>query len=1081
MALKLKVVSRWFFNVLVVAVFANFTLLMLIRSAYLSAEQSARRRDETLRVVAQLQRETALLRRLVSSYTSTADPRYLLSYYDVLAIREGSKPAPDGADQGAYWDEVIAGQRKHQIPAGRAGVSLVARMRDLDFSVDEFNAINQILKATELLKKTEQVAFAATQGLYDRKRQAYVSEGEPDLAYASELVHGPAYEAQAAVLSQAVSALSVATDRRTEQARASASNLLERYILFAIGINLAVLPALFWALNMIRSRLLNPVSRLSRVAHELADGDYGARANDRQDWLREIDTLGVTLNAMAHAVQAELDQRERVEVQLREARDQAQAATEAKSMFLANMSHEIRTPMNAILGMTHLALQTPLDAQQRDYLCKVQAASGILLGVINDILDFSKIEAGKMTLECAPLLIEDVVGNTLMLLRQRAQEKDIELLCHFADPVLLGEASMVHGDALRLGQILTNLVSNAVKFTHHGHVKLSVSLAWRQGDQLGLHFDVIDTGIGMDEAQLAGLFQEFTQADGSTTRRYGGTGLGLSISRRLAQLMGGDIAVSSRLGKGSVFSLQLPLMRATQAPQDIGLVDVSTLRVVVVDDHTETRQALCSLLTSLGVGAQGGWVQSFRDGESALVAVAEAEQAGAPCDLMMLDWVLPRMGGAQVLASMRQGHPDARVVVMSAYAWDSLGGEVVTAGAQGFLPKPLLPEAVRSMLTRLRNGDAPQTVTVVRASEGQRLDGLRVLLVEDNTLNQQLATELLCRRGARVDVAGNGSEGLERLRQSGPSAYDVVLMDLQMPVMDGYEATRAIRNDPALKVVPVLAMTAHAMVEERERCLALGMQGHVSKPIDPSALYAALLPYVPMNVVPGPASTHNAQESREPSAVALPGASAPLPFIDGLDARLALSRFDGDHALYRITLQAFAQHAKTLLTWLPQGLADHDEPALLREAHTLKGLAGTIGHAVLAQQAQALELALQSQSAHAIRDVQQAAAVVQTTLAALTHKLTTHLAQTQTPVDPSHTEVPQHEASATDIDMALRLRTLAADCDSEALALWRQHRTDFAAWLPPLTASRLHTALERCDFDSAFGLLGELDLHKAPS
>src|SRR5690606_39031492 len=485
----------------------------------------------TLRMVGELQQETTLLRRLVSAYTTTADPRYLLYYYDVLAIREGRKPAPRVRDQSLYWDEVIAGRRPHQLPEHAKGLPLLARMKALDFSRQELDALQRVLNASERLKRTEQVAFAATQGLYDPRQQSYVSDGVPDLKLASELVHSPAYELQSADLARAMAYLSMATDARTATARTDAAAQLERYILLTLGVDLALLPGLLMGLYALRSRLLRPIQKLGQVAQQLARGQYEARAIGRDKWVEELATLGVTLNTMAHAVQEDISHRARAQDELQEARDQAEAATRAKSMFLANMSHEIRTPMNAILGMTHLAMQTSLDEQQRDYLAKVQSASGMLLRVIDDIRDFCKIEAGKLELDNAPLRIEDVVGNVLTLLRQRAQEKELELLCVFEDPALLGEAGHVQGDALRIGQVLTNLIANAVKFTDHGHVKLSVGLVRRQGEQVTLRFEVRDTGIGMSEAQAQRLFQEFTQADGSTTRKYGGTGLGLSISK----------------------------------------------------------------------------------------------------------------------------------------------------------------------------------------------------------------------------------------------------------------------------------------------------------------------------------------------------------------------------------------------------------------------------------------------------------------------------------------------------------------------------------------------------------------------
>ncbi|MBI3380459.1 MAG: response regulator [Aquabacterium sp.] len=1066
--MKLKTVSRWFFLMVVMALLANFVFLMLIRQAYLSAEQAVQRRTDTMKLVSGLQHETALLRRLVSAYTATADPRYLLYYYDVLAIREGSKPPPTLDNNGLYWEDVIAGRRPHKLPTGQKGVPLIQRMQALDISEDELQGLRRVLDASERLKKTEQIAFAATQGLYDRVHQTYVSDGEPDLKFAGELVHSPNYEAQSADLARAVANLSLATDARTAAARVQAATQLERYIIMTLGVDLALLPALLLGLYAMQSRLLQPITRLDQVAHQLARGNYDARAGGRQKWAEELDTLATTLNTMAHAVQDDISQRARVQAQLREARDQAEAATRAKSMFLANMSHEIRTPMNAILGMSHLALQTSLDEQQRDYLNKVQSASTILLGVINDILDFSKIEAGKLELESAPFCIEDVVGNAMSLLRQRAQEKDVELLCAFEDPSLLADAGTVYGDALRLGQVLTNLISNAVKFTHFGHVKLTVGLISRVGERLMLRFEVRDTGIGMSESQVDRLFLEFTQADGSTTRKYGGTGLGLSISKRLARLMGGDIVVASKLGGGSCFTFTVPLRVAEASGLQTLPRNVDGMRVLVVDDQSETCQTLSGLLGAMGVGqSDGGLISAVSTGDDAVRAVQQAVNASQPYDLVLLDWVMPGLSGADTLARLREIQPDGMVVVTSAYGSDNLRAEAMKGGAHTFLTKPILPEALRTLLHRLKGSGAAVPAQVNTSEDVVQLDGLRLLLVEDNLLNQQLATELLCRRGARVDVATNGMEALERLRQGGGGAYDVVLMDLQMPVMDGYETTREIRNDPSLSHLPVIAMTAHAMAEERERCLALGMVNHIAKPLDPAALYAALAPFCGLaaKVVADP-HQYAATRTRRPAQT--------VPDIEGIDVAAALAHFEGDLPLFKLTLNAFVAHARHILDWLPQALAQSDWPALLREAHTLKGLGGTIGSAPLRGYALALELAAREEDAAA---VQQAAETLVQALAPLVKTLQNYLTEIEVT---SSEQAAAQAASERDLGLAQRLKQLAGECDSEALALWQQHRNAFAAWLPAVTTARLNAALARCDFDSAFGLLDELDLEAKP-
>jgi len=931
--MKLRTVSRWFFVLVVAALVANFVFLLLIRTAYLSAEQAGQRRAETLRLVSDLQNESLLLRRLVSAYTGTASPRYLLYYYDLLAIREGSKPQPEAGEALLYWNEVIAGLRPHALPEGVAGQSLRARMEALDFGRAELDAAEGVLAATERLMKTEQVAFAATQGLYDRRTQAYVSEGVPDLAYASQLVHSPAYETQYAELARALSKLSHITDQRTAEHLQRSETELQRYIVLALGVDLALLPGLLAGMFVVRTRVLRPIDRLGHVARRLAGGDYASRAGGRDKWAEELDTLGVTLNVMAHAVQDDVNQRARAQLELQEARDQAEAATKAKSMFLANMSHEIRTPMNAIVGMTHLALQTPLSAQQRDYLGKVQSASAMLLGVINDILDFSKIEAGKLKLELAPMRIDDVVNDAMMMVRQPAQDKGIELRCEFASPEILGEQGLIHGDDLRLGQVLTNLLSNAVKFTERGHVTLRVRfLAW-QVETATLQIEVEDTGIGMSQEQMSQLFSEFTQADGSTTRRYGGTGLGLSITRRLIHMMGGDIQVESKPGRGSCFRLTLPVEPAR-----------------------------------------------------------------------LLGGTLPR--------DQRRAQP---------------------------------------------------------LDERQRLDGLRVLLVEDNALNQQLASELLSRQGAEVTVAVHGQAALDRLRAPG-AVFDVVLMDLQMPVMDGYQATRLMREDPALRTLPVLAMTAHAMLEERERCLELGMQNHLSKPLDPATLYAALRPFCRPGKPPtaGPTLAEVAPE--------LSG----WPRVPGLALQQVRSHFAGDASLYAQTVLAFGEHAQSVLALLPDALARQAWAEVHREAHTLKGLGRTLGHATLSEQAQALELVVsqveqveqaeQSAAPH-LAAIQQAAQPLLGTLRTLQadiHRLDAEL----------RTCVQGGAATATaaarlDAGMMTKLSQLVAESDGQALSLWQRHRTAFAGGLPPTVFARLDDALARCDFDAASGLLGE--------
>ncbi|MES2088356.1 MAG: response regulator, partial [Pseudomonadota bacterium] len=926
------------------------------------------------------------------------------------------------------------------------------------------------------LKKTEQVAFAATQGLYDATHKVFVSEGEPNLAYATQLVHSSHYEHDGAELVRAMSDLARLVNARTEASVQQASARVKQFIGLAVAVDVGLVPVMLLALMMVRRRVLLPIGALSEKARAFASGDYAVRTSVAQNALDEVGSLGQTMDAMAQSIQGDLAVRARTQADLLVARDQAEAATRAKSLFLANMSHEIRTPMNAIIGMTHLTLQTPLTVQQQDYLGKVASASQILLGVINDILDFSKIEAGHLSLENAPYRIEEAVGSALMLLRQKAQEQEVELLCEFADADLLTNASVVTGDMLRVGQILTNLLSNAVKFTHSGYVKVTVKLEARQGAVVTLRFDVSDTGIGMTAEQMGRLFQEFTQADDSTTRRYGGTGLGLSISQRLAQLMGGRIEVRSDYGRGSTFSLILPGTIVPNAFADMTPVPVESLRVLVVDDQAEARLMLAGLLRALGVGsvhgAHQGCIEVADSGGHALKLMAQALAVGAPFDVVLLDWVLPDLGGAEVMARLRQCDPDVNVIVMSAYDWDSLHVNALQAGATSFLSKPILPSALRSLLARITGLEVAAESTLSSGERAIRLDGLRVLLAEDNSLNQQLATELLSRRGALVDVVNNGCEALERLRATGASGYDVVLMDLHMPVMDGYEATRQIRNDPSLCEVPVLAMTAHALQEERDRCLASGMQGHISKPLDPQKLYASLAAYCP-------AVTDVIPRAAMPTGEGLVSHPLVVPKAAGLNTEQALARLSGDADLYARTLQGFMQHVDGIMVPLQRAIEASDCTTLDREAHTLRGLLATVGANDLAQLAGCLESAAKARDAVG---VVAAAAPFVHALEMLADALRPQMPSLQQAAggasgDPVTVPGELREVSGPVMAQARQAHQtmirLLEDSDSQAMVVWQQERAVLKRILAPLAVNRLNSAMDRCDFESALSLLKE--------
>jgi signal transduction histidine kinase/DNA-binding response OmpR family regulator/HPt (histidine-containing phosphotransfer) domain-containing protein len=1115
--MRLRSLSRSFSAVVMVALAVNFAFLLAIGGAFQASRQADDRRDTALRLVDGLRHETELLGRLVRAYTATADAHYLMVYYDILAVRAGEKPAPAGVDNALAWEHVVARRTSYQPAQGAQPESLQRRVQRLDFGADEQRAVQAVLEATEALRQTEQIAFAATQGLYDTVNRSFASERAPAPDYARALVHSREYETAKARLADTVATLERLTDTRTAQEVTRTSDRMRNFVDAAKAVDLLMVALVLAALMLIQRRLLRPIDQLADTARRYAAGDYTARSHRGQaghERMAEIGALGSTLDRMAEAIEHDIAARDRNQREVEEARAQAEAATQAKSMFLANMSHEIRTPMNAIIGMTHLALGTELNAQQRDYLQKVHRAATMLLGILNDILDFSKIEAGKLGIESLHCRVEELIDNPLMLLRERAQDKDIELLCEYAQPELLGRAGSFWGDPLRLGQILTNLLSNAVKFTERGHVKLRVELletVHADDGHATLRFTVEDTGVGLTPEQRARLFQEFTQADGSTTRRYGGTGLGLTIARRLTELMGGRIEVDSTPGEGSRFAITLPVRLiepGALTPSDTA-AQLAGMRVLVVDDHPATRASLLSQLRALGVGdAPGGLLEAVSTGQAALARTSQAAAVGQPFDLLLLDWVLPDIDGGEVLRRLHVELGDTtRVMVISAYGWDSLRTSALKAGASGFLPKPIVPETLRRALLPAAT-DAPGHPAEAPACPSHPLQGLRALLVEDNPVNRQLASELLAQAGAQVDLAAHGREALERLKQHGAGAYDVVLMDLQMPVLDGYETTRAMRDHPEWRTLPVLAMTAHAMVEERERCLALGMRGHIAKPIDPAGLVETLRAYLPAAPAatagtpapgtlqaPAPQAMPVAMPVERPALAATIIPASPWPGIDLADA----ARWCGSLAMAQRSLAHFLTHYADTVgrgSRLRAQLAAGRLGDLGREAHTLKGLGRQLGMADVAAAAEAMDALFKTDGG--APDPAAVAAMLEPLISALQPVLAALAAHApmELPVDarapltaPAPLErslppmaraesapgtVPGTASGSTTDDLAARwtrLRQLLESSDSLALVLWHECGDDFCAALPPPTARALGDAIQRCDFQQALECL----------